>query len=74
MSLTVFGETGGGWAAGGPIQPTQFRDAGAELVTDLGLNLDVPFRVRVGAAKALTAGLGANKGAWRWYAALGSSF
>jgi hypothetical protein len=75
VSLTVFGELGGGWRReSGPRAVDQYRDVGAELVLDLGLNLDAPVRVRVGAAQALTAGLGASQGEWRGYLALGSSF
>jgi hypothetical protein len=74
ISLTLFGETGGGWQKGTTPRPSQYRDAGLELVTDVGINLDLPLRVRLGAAQALVSGLGANKGDWRGYAALGSSF
>ncbi|MBI4502722.1 MAG: PD40 domain-containing protein [Gemmatimonadetes bacterium] len=74
VSFSVFGETGGGWTTSSPARPTQYRDAGAELVIDVGLDLDVPLRVRLGGAQALATGLGANKGDWRWYVALGSSF
>jgi hypothetical protein len=75
VSFTVFGETGGGWRSEtGSHSVTRYRDVGGELVLDLGLNLDTPIRVRIGGAQALTAGLGAQRGDWRGYVALGSSF
>ena len=74
ISFSIFGETGGGWTVSSTAQPTQYRDAGGELVFDVGLDLDIPLRVRLGAAQALVAGLGANQGDWRWDVALGSSF
>ncbi len=74
MSVSFFGEAGGGWQGSGPRRIAQYQDAGAELLLDLGLNLDVPIRLRVGAAQALTTGLGANKGEWRGYVAVGSAF
>ncbi len=74
VSLSIYGEAAGGWTGAGPKQLARYRDAGAELVTDLGINLDAPLRVRVGAAQALSDGLGANKGDWRAYVALGSAF
>ncbi len=36
VSLSVFGEIGGGWQAGDVSRPTAFRAAGAELVVDFG--------------------------------------
>jgi hypothetical protein len=74
VSLSVFGETGGGWQRGATPSITQYGDAGAELVVDVGFNLDLPLRIRLGAAQALVSGLGANKGDWRGYLALGSAF
>ena len=75
VSLSLFGETGVGWRAeAGSRRLDQYRDIGAELVVDVGLNLDAPFRFRFGAARALTSGLGANRGDWRAYVALGSAF
>src|SRR6185503_11309781 len=74
VSFTVFGEAGGGWRSEtGSHSVTRYRDVGGELVLDLGLNLDTPLRVRIGGAQALTAGLGAQRGDWRGYVALGSS-
>ena len=74
ISVTLFGEAGGGWLSGEPRQLAQYRDLGGELVADLGLNLDSPLSLRVGAARALTPGLGAASGDWRGYVALGSPF
>ena len=75
VSVTAFGEAGGGWRAEtGPRGAARFRDIGAELVLDMGLNLDLPVRVRLGAAQALTPGLGSAKGDWRGYVAVGSAF
>jgi hypothetical protein len=75
VSFTVFGEAGGGWRSeSGSRDLTRYRDIGAELVLDLGLNLDTPMRVRIGGARALTSGLGAAQGDWRGYVAWGSSF
>jgi hypothetical protein len=74
VSLAAFGEAGGGWTMATAAKPTQLRDAGAELVLDLGVGPDFPVRARVGGAEALTSGLGVNKGAWRSYVAIGSAF
>jgi hypothetical protein len=75
ISFSIFGETGGGWRPGvGSTDIAQYRDAGAELVLDVGILLDTPLRVRVGAAQALTTGLGAAQGDWRGYITVGSSF
>src|SRR5262249_47020466 len=75
ISLSLFGETGGGWRPGvGSTDIAQYRDAGAELVLDVGVLLDTPLRVRGGGAQALTAGLGAARGDWRGYITVGSSF
>lgn len=79
VSLSLFGETGGGWGGAGPVNLTRFRDVGAELVTDWGVNYDTPLRVRGGVALGLTqwgltAGRALAPGAMRWYVALGSAF
>jgi hypothetical protein len=74
LSIGLFGEVGGGWRAGEPPTPTALRDVGAELVTDLGVFLDYPLRVRGGVAIPLTDGLGASRGEPRGYVAFGQSF
>jgi hypothetical protein len=74
VSLSLFGETGGAWDPGDAVDITRFRDVGAELVTDWGLNYDTPLRLRVGVARGLTTWTDGSPGGTRWYVALGSAF
>jgi hypothetical protein len=74
VSLSAFGEAGGGWVPGQPAAPFGLRDAGGELVIDAGIPQDVRFRARIGAGVPLLAGLGVASGTARWYLAFGSAF
>lgn len=73
VSASLFGEAGGGWGAG-PVNLARYRDIGAELVSDWGINFDTPLRVRAGVARALTSRVNGTPGGTRWYLALGSAF
>ena len=72
ISIAVFGEGARARLASGTR--ADFRDAGAEVVLDLGVSYDVPLRLRVGGALPLTFGLGGTRRAPRWYATFGSAF
>lgn len=74
VSLTVFGEAGGGWRSSEPMRPFALRSLGGELIVDLAVAYDVPLRLRVGAATPLSAGLGSTAGEVRFYVTFGSSF
>ncbi len=74
ISVTVFGEAGGGWRSGEPMRPFALRSLGGELVCDLAVTYDVPVRMRLGAAAPLSAGLGSAAGDVRFYLTFGSSF
>ncbi len=74
LSVSVFGEMGGGWNAGDAPARDRLRDVGGELVSDWGFLYDTPLRVRIGVAVALTDGLGVSAGSPRGYVAFGSSF
>ena len=74
ISLTAYGETGGGWLEGEEADPFALWDVGGEIVLDIGLIRDYPIRVRTGAAVPLRDGLGVSSGDVRWYVALGSAF
>ena len=73
VSLTAFGEVGGGWRAGLPRRLADYRDVGSELVVDLGADR-FRLRVRAGVAWPLTDGLAARRGEARGYVVLGPSF
>jgi hypothetical protein len=64
LSLTLFGDAGDAWDAGGAPRFTRLRAIGAELVSDLTVNYDAPLRLRLGVAGPLA----------RVYLALSSSF
>jgi hypothetical protein len=74
VSVTAFGEIGGGWVEGADADLAGLRDVGGEIVLDVGVIQDYPIRVRAGAAIPLRDGLGVSGGAVRWYVALGSAF
>jgi hypothetical protein len=74
VSITAFGEAGGGWRIGDPARPFALRDAGAEVVVDAGMPQDIRFRVRAGVGVPLVAGLGAASGDAHWYLAFGTAF
>ncbi|GBD31251.1 Protein TolB [bacterium HR33] len=74
LSVTLFGDAGGGWRSGEPMRPFALKSLGGELVLDLAVTYDVPVRMRVGAATPLSAGLGSAPGEVRWYLTFGSSF
>jgi hypothetical protein len=74
VSLTLFGEGGGGWRSGEPVRPLALRSVGGELVLDLAVTYDVPLRLRAGAATPLARGLGSGAGEVRFYLTFGSSF
>jgi hypothetical protein len=73
VSLTVFGEAGGGWNAVAGASRS-YADVGSELVVDLGAMRDVPARLRIGAAVPLSDGAGVTAGQVRQYVAAGTSF
>ncbi|UCG86935.1 MAG: PD40 domain-containing protein, partial [Gemmatimonadota bacterium] len=70
----LFWEIGGGWSEAEEPVPTDLMDAGAELVTDLGIGAGLLLRTRLGAAVAFKDGLGSSRGDVRFYLALGQSF
>lgn len=74
ISLSAFGEAGGGWRAGQPARPLAYRDLGGELILDTAVPLDVWLRARLGVAVPLVSGLGASAGEPRTYLAFGSAF
>jgi hypothetical protein len=74
ISLSAFGEAGGGWRAGQPARPLAYRDLGGELVLDTAVPLDVSVRARIGVAVPLVSGLGASAGKALAYLAFGSPF
>ncbi len=74
VSLTAFGEVGGGWREGEPARPAAYRDVGGEAVADVITGFDVVVRARAGVAVALADGLGAARGDVRGYIALGTAF
>ncbi|NIM50046.1 MAG: hypothetical protein GTN62_06885 [Gemmatimonadales bacterium] len=74
LSLSVFGEVGGGWNEGESPSLTAYRDVGIEAVFDLGLGYDFPLRTRIGSAVALGGVPGTDRGDLRFYLAFGSSF
>ena len=74
VSLTAFGEAGGGWRAGEAADPFALRDVGGEVVVDAAIPQDIGFRVRVGVGVPLVSGLGVGSGDVRWYVAFGTAF
>jgi hypothetical protein len=74
ISVSGYGEIGGGWLEGEDPDLVSLRDIGAEVVLDGGLIQDYPLRVRAGAAVPLTGGLGVSANQVRWYLALGAAF
>ncbi|MBI2536245.1 MAG: hypothetical protein HYW06_04615 [Gemmatimonadetes bacterium] len=74
VSLTAYGEAGGGWRAGEAADPFALRDVGGEVVVDAAIPQDIGFRVRVGAGVPLVSGLGVRSGKARWYLAFGTAF
>jgi hypothetical protein len=74
ISVSAFGEIGGGWSAGEAARVTAYRDAGAEVVADLITGFDTTVRLRTGFAIPLADGLGAVAGDLRGYIALGTAF
>ena len=74
LSLSFFGEVGGGWRAGETVRPARYRDVGAELVADTFLGYDFRLRLRGGVGVALADGLGARDGDARIYVAVGTAF
>ena len=74
VSLTAYGEAGGGWRAGEAADPFALRDLGGEVVVDAAIPQDLAFRVRVGAGVPLVSGLGISSGKARWYLAFGTAF
>src|SRR5574341_328945 len=74
ISLTGFGEAGGGWRPGEAADPFALRDVGGEVVVDAAIPQDIGFRFRLGTAVPLVSGLGASSGKPRWYLAFGTAF
>jgi len=73
LSMSVFGEAGGGWVAGMAAE-LPYRDVGAELVLDLGFMYDFAVRLRSGIGVPLADGLGVSRGNPRIYVTAGSAF
>jgi len=74
LATYLFWEFGGGWSEGEESAPTDLMDAGAEVVTDLGIGAGLLLRARLGAAVVLRDGLDSSQGDVRIYLALGQSF
>jgi hypothetical protein len=74
LSLSLFGEAGGGWRAVDAPRPFALRDVGGELVLDGAVPQDIGFRLRVGVGVPLTPGLGVGSGESRGYVAFGTAF
>jgi hypothetical protein len=73
VSLSIFGEAGGGWRTGMATRPVAYRDLGAEVLVDITL-IDAPIGLRAGVARGLTRWVDGSPGRTQWYFALGPSF
>lgn len=74
VSASVFWEVGGGWNADEDPNPTSMMDAGAELMSDLGIGAGLLLRIRLGWGVALKDWLGTQRGDSRVYVTFGPSF
>jgi outer membrane protein assembly factor BamA len=74
LSLTLFGDAGDAWDAGGAPRFTRLLAIGAELVGDLTVSYDAPLRLRLGIGEPLVAPPSGVPWRPRVYLALSSSF